>query len=149
MMLVHQDAHAQLLQGKWKGTFTINTKPSFTINHQSKDMEVYVPIELEFVLTNDTTYSVYTYTTGHIAPSLKGGLHTAKAYYELFAKDSIYIEELEIINPPNAIHQSFMKIFLKIIPKERKTILSGTWQRGLGEGFQEGRIFFKRRNSRK
>ena len=119
--LISSHSYSQLLEGKWKGRFTMD--------YAGREMYNYLPIDLEFIISNDTLYSVFCYSQGHSSKKSITKV-TSKVYYELFAKDSIYLSEIEIIDPPDALSKCLKKMYLKIIklvftcPKKPCTIPS-------------------------
>ena len=110
--------YSQLLEGTWKG--------SYTTIYNGRQISQYLPIELNFTITNDTTYSVYSYSNGHSKSKISDKIKCS-VQYELFTKDSIYLKELEIIDPFDANPRCMKQIFLKVIEKKNKIVLDGVW----------------------
>ena len=129
--------YSQLLEGVWKG--------SYTVNHNGRQASLYSPIELNFVLVNDSTYAVYSYSEGHSKSKVVDRIKCS-VQYELFTKDSIYLKELEILGPVDAHPRCMKQIFLKIIERKKKIVLDGVW---FSESLQcnniEGTIIFTRK----
>ena len=114
------------------------------MDYAGREMYNYLPIDLEFIIFNDTSYSVFCYSQGHSSKKSITKV-TSKVYYELFAKDSIYLSEIEIIAPPDALPKCLKKMYLKIIKKNNKIKLEGVWESYSDECEVSGTINFWRK----
>jgi hypothetical protein len=137
--LVTNVCYAQLLEGSWKG--------SYTLNHNGRESSVYYPIQLDFILTNDSTYAVYSYSEGHSKSKVVDKIKCS-VQYVLFTKDSIYLKELEILAPHDANPRCMKEIFLKVIEKKRIVILDGMWFNDTPKCNIAGTIIFSKRRKK-
>ena len=109
--------YSQLLEGQWQGSYSTDLA-GLEIGESL--------IELNFRLIGDTSYQIYSYSTGENTKGDKVRV-TAKVYYKLISKDSIYLEEIEDLEPPDAKPMCFQKMLLRITKKKKRIILEGTW----------------------
>ena len=137
LYLLSNNCYSQLLEGSWKG--------SCTIDYNGREIYSYSPIELDFVLSKDSIYSVYSYSLGHTARK-KDMKVTCKVYYQLFAKDSVYLEEIELTDPPDANPKCLRKMYLKIVTKKNKINLEGVWEYYTNQCAAYGSIILWRKN---
>lgn len=144
LLFASTSGHSQILKGEWEGRFTDNKKE--------------YPLFLEFILNADSTYSVFTYSQG--GPSLQNdgsGLYfredsivVCAAYYELLSPDSIYLEEIKVVQPVGHIQACFQKMYLKIQADGEKILLTGTWGNINCRKDSSGKInFWKKKNKPK
>ena len=140
LYFISTNCYSQLLEGKWKGRCTID--------YNGREIYSYSEIELDFILSKDSTYSVYSYSLGHTARKEDMKI-TCKVYYELFAKDSVYLEEIEITDPPDANPKCLRKMYLKIITKNKKIKLEGVWEDYTNQCAAYGEINLWRKNRNK
>ena len=71
---------------------------------------------------------------------------TCKVYYQLFAKDSVYLEEIELTDPPDANPKCLRKMYLKIVTKKNKINLEGVWEYYTNQCAAYGSIILWRKN---
>ena len=129
---------SQLLKGEWTGTI-------ITYDTAGNRLNYYPTIKLKFIL-NDDVYSVYSYSDGQ---DTNGNDTTVvcKVYYELIGKDSIYLEEVEVIQPQNIKPLCMQKMFLKVLKKKKVTILEGLWESEPNQCATFGTIRFRRKEN--
>lgn len=120
-------SHSQLLQGRWEGTFSDNYGK--------------YPIYLDFILNGDTTYSVYSYSTGFTLTGKDTSI-TCLVYYELISQDSLYLEEIEVVGSEKYRSACFQKMYLKITRKEDRIKISGRWKSSSTNCDLSGKITF-------
>jgi len=114
-------SYSQLLKGEWEGYYVLKK-----IQH---------PIFLEFVLNTDSSYSVYSYSKGGLRLTNQGNkiyfkrdsVVVCKVYFKFLNADSIYLEEIEVIEPKSDIGSCFQKMNLKIKIEPNKLLLVGNW----------------------
>lgn len=123
--------YTQLLKGEWEGSFT-------------QDGNKW-PIYLEFKLNADTTYSVYSYSKGL---TIKGvdTVITCLVHYELISQDSLYLEEIEAIEPNKYLSATcFQKMFLQIKRYKKYIELVGEWESSPTHCNSSGKISFRKK----
>jgi len=131
--------YCQFLEGEWTGTFEQNF-------YKFTNLPSTHPIKLKFIVTNDTTYSIFSYTNGQDSSGNIVEL-VCKVYYKKISNDSIYLEEIEKISPNNATPSCFQKMYFKIIKKNKVTFLNGVWRNDeIGECNMYGKMTLKRKN---
>ena len=133
---ISNHCYSQLLVGKWKG--------SFSTNYDGREMQTYSPIELEFIISNDTSYKVFCYSQGHSLKKVVDWL-TSTVYYDLLAKDSIYLSEIKIVAPLDANPKCLKKMYLRIINRNNRVRLEGVWESFADECKVSGTINFWRK----
>ena len=132
---------AQSLEGKWEG-------------------KIYMPsnvtlMSLNIIRINDTTYNMYTYTFSNednsLIPSNEDTATATKCIvnYKLVGQDSIYLEEVKLLNKPTSNKGiCFQKFDFKIIHKDNVSLLNGTWRSEGKECESHGLITFIRENNK-
>jgi len=130
----------QSLEGEWKGTFETNFYKFTNVSYSS-------PIKLYFKLNTDSSYDIYSYSKG---PNLKGRDTTivCKVDYKFVGKDSIYLEEIEVIKPQKTSMICLQKMKLKIEERANQIILSGTWTNDNVDCAQFGIISLSKKNKK-
>ena len=124
-ILFSYNCFSQSLEGEWKGTFTyayINPKiPYYTFQTDQ------TPIKITFVLNADSSYSVYSYSSG---PSSRGHdtTYVCAVFFKKISSDSIYLEEMRIIKPENVPFICGQKMYLKFENLKRRLTLEGIWK---------------------
>jgi len=95
LILLFTHSFSQPLEGRWTGTFNYDKRGSPFINKY-----IIAPIKLDFVLNIDSSYSVYSFTEGLDS---RGGdtTHVCAVFYRRINEDSIYLEEMRLVNPTN------------------------------------------------
>ncbi len=130
---------AQSLEGKWVGRNFMPGKESL--------------MSLNITRINDTTYNMYTYTFSNednsLIPSNEDTTTAEKCLvnYKLVGQDSIYLEEVKLLNKPTSNKGiCFQKFDFKIIHKEKVSVLNGTWKSEGKKCESHGLITFIREN---
>jgi len=96
---------AQSLEGKWVGRNFMPGKESL--------------MSLNITRINDTTYNMYTYTFSNednsLIPSNEDTTTAEKCLvnYKLVGQDSIYLEEVKLLNKPTSNRNLISKLFIK------------------------------------
>jgi len=142
LSLIMGNSFSQSLEGEWKGNYVREVSGGFTL---PKDMQDNVTnIRLQFVLNNDSSYTVYSYTK---LPRPKQSDTTVICKLIGFINsDSAYLEEVEIIAPAVSFPSCYQRMYLKIVRKKKFTELRGEWE-STGEQCQSsGTISFRRKN---
>ena len=132
---------AQSLEGKWVGRNFMPGKETL--------------MSLNIIRINDTTYNMYTYTFSNednsLIPSNEDTATATKCIvnYKLVGQDSIYLEEVKLLNKPTSNKGiCFQKFDFKIIHKDNVSLLNGTWRSEGKECESHGLITFIRENHR-
>jgi hypothetical protein len=132
--------YSQLLQGEWEGNFI--------------DNKVEYPIFLEFILKPDSSYSVTSYSKGGINLHTKGdkmvfhkdSVIVCAVYYKYIPPDSVYLEEIKVLQPADIPQTCFQKMYLKIEIEKDKVRLVGDWKSKSCSPNSSGKItFWKKR----
>lgn len=115
--------YSQSLEGEWKGEYLTIRKASVT----SKEINHPISISIKFIRTDDSSYNVFSYTK---LKNDSGSEITAvcKLKYKMLPKNSIYLEETEVILPSNNFSGCLQKMNLKMKTLKQKTILEGSWE---------------------
>jgi len=129
-------SYSQLLKGEWEGTYVTN--------------KTHYPIYLDFVLNSDSSYSVYSYSKGSLRMIKQentiqfqtDSVVVCKVYFKFLSPDSIYLEEIEVVEPKNYADPCFQKMYLKIEIKADKIKLLGTWKASKCSNKGSGEISF-------
>ena len=127
---------SQSLEGIWHGEYTYTHLDGKKISSPTE-----VPINLKFILNEDSSYTIYSAIKGSNAKGLDTTVITLVSGQ--FSKDSIYLEELEVIAPKD-ISPCLQKMALRINRKENNTELKGTWKSEAINCFSSGYIWFKK-----
>ena|SRR5450432_351246 len=121
--LVSHQCFSQSLEGEWKGELIITSTSAKPLKAHSSP----VPISLKFILNQDSTYNIYSYSPVQNLPG-KEIIIICKVNYKLLPKNSIYLEETEVLNPEYYFNNCFQKMYLKMIRKKKTITLYGTWE---------------------
>jgi hypothetical protein len=136
LQLTTTACYSQLLEGTWKG--------SYSTNYHGRQINQYSPIELNFIISNDSSYSVFSYSNGHskfkVIDKIKCSVQC-----KFITNDSIYLKELEILEPLGANLRCMKQMLLRIIEKKNKIILDGIWLSETPECDVSGEIIFVRK----
>lgn len=128
------NSNSQILKGDWQGLFVADNKE--------------IPINLEFILNPDSTYTVYSFTKVY-NPHGKDYVITCRVTYELLPHDSIYLEEKETIEPYFDKSNCFQKMYLRIKRLKSGIILDGQWETSSPNCLPSGSIYFQRPKKKK
>jgi hypothetical protein len=124
-------AYSQLLQGEWEGNFTENG--------------TVWPIYLDFKLNADSSYTVYSYSKSKTVNGTDSVV-TCLVYYKFLSQDSLYLEEIEVIEPIKYPTVScFQKMILQIKPRKKFIELVGQWESTTTICNSSGEINFRRK----
>ena len=134
LTLLSHFCFSQSLEGEWKGSYEYVSSSAYPINNVVK-------INLKFILNNDSTYSVYSYTMG--LPSKRRDTTVVCRMSGQFNKDSIYLEEIQVILPEDHPYKGFQKMFLTMDKKKKITELKGVW--ACEQDNTNGTIYFSKR----
>lgn len=127
---------SQSLEGEWKGSFFTNTE---FVSMRA----IASPIKLYFKPYDDSLYNVYSYSRGFDARD-RDTIIVCKVNYRFIGKDSLYLEEVEILKPKKAKPTCFQKMYLKLSKEGEILILSGTWKSDDKICSSDGTISFKK-----
>lgn len=120
---------SQSLEGEWRGSYQIDyTLPS-------------IPIKLYFTLNKDSSYNIFSYSKGQDSKG-RDTILVCKVLYKFLTKDSIQLEETEILKPKNALPACFQKMSLVLKRNDNSTELDGTWEHVSKECTGYGPIHF-------
>lgn len=126
-------ARAQILTGRWEGSFRTG-------------IAIDVPISIEFKLNADSTYSIYTYTRFNTSEQYNQEV-IAEADYDLVGTYSIYITEIAVVNGDGAANPCFQRMRLRFRKNKKIMLLEGAWNAVGRNCYGEGRILLtKKRN---
>jgi hypothetical protein len=132
----------QSLEGDWKGKYvTMVNGLSIFPRDMENDM---TDIKLRFLFNKDSTYTVYSFTK---LP--RAGQSDTTIVCKLVgnvSKDSVYLEEIEVVLPVNYPQGCFQKMFLRIREKKKFTEMNGVWASTGDKCQSSGTIYFKRKN---
>ena len=139
LSLISLKSIGQLFEGEWSGTFESNLYKFTNVTYSS-------PIKLYFKLNMDSSYTVYSYSKGQ---NSKGRDTTivCRVEYTLIGKDSIYLEEVEILKPKKVAATCLQKMRLKIEQENNSFFLSGDWEADSGQ-CGEGTIRFRKKKKK-
>ena len=129
----------QTFEGEWNGTYEGNFYKFTNVTYSS-------PIKLYFKLNMDSSYSVYSYSKGQ---NLKGRDTTivCKVVYTFTGKDSLYLEEVEILKPQKIAPTCLQKMKLQIVQENSVILLNGTWSSD-SEECGNGTIRFRKKKKK-
>lgn len=117
--MISVSAAAQSLEGAWEGTYSDEDYNYLNIRNEFS-------IQLYFQLKSDDTYSIY--STSYF---YKGKPNETKIIcllnYQLVGNDSIYLEEVKVIQAGDVESSCFQRMKLKIDYKKKRMFLTGTW----------------------
>ncbi len=125
---------SQSLAGEWSGSFTDDKYDSYPL----KEPRI-IPIKLYFVLNKDSSYNVYSYSSGYDTTVV------SEVGYELIGEDSIYLEEKKVLLPKKIEIGCFQKMFLKIHKKKNTIYLRGEWECINGKTWSSGTMRFSKK----
>jgi|GEM_PF-3062846 len=136
-------AFSQSLAGDWKGKFETTVSGGFILPSDFQEKN-FTAIALRFILNQDSSYSVYSFTKG-ARPGQQDTIVVCKIASRI-SGDSVFLEEVRVIVPADYPTPCFQKMFLKIRRTKRSTELNGTWESVGEKCASEGRIFFTKQN---
>ena len=122
--IISGNCSSQSLEGNWKGTYTIK---GYYPNTTFENPNISAPLKFEFILNNDSSYSVRSY----MDMTDENGNETTEVcavFYRRISSDSIYLEEMKIIKPENVPTICLRRMYLKIIKSKHTLTLDGTWE---------------------
>lgn len=114
VFLISISCFSQSLEGEWNGLYRI-TSDNIHRPYPTR-------IRLNFILKEDGSYMVY---------SNSEDLNFDFVYlvhYKRISSDSIYLEEMRIIEPANQAAKELQKMYLKIVEKKKTLELIGVWE---------------------
>ncbi len=129
----------QTFEGEWNGTFESNFNKFTNITITS-------PIKLYFKLNMDSSYTVYSYSKGQNSKKRDTTI-VCKVDYKFVGKDSIYLEEVEILKPEKVAPTCLQKMKLKIVSENDAISLHGSWNSD-GEECGSGSIRFRKKKKK-
>ena len=141
--LFSDNCFSQSLEGEWKGFMTtsyVDPKiPYYTFQTNQAQ------IKLTFVLNSDSSYSVYSYSSG---PDSRGNdtTYVCAVLFKKISSDSIYLEEMRIIKPENVPFVCGQKMYLKFEKLKRRLTLEGIWKTNPNTCGDSGEIRLSRKN---
>ncbi|MEO7446534.1 MAG: hypothetical protein ABIU55_13615 [Ferruginibacter sp.] len=121
---------AQALEGRWEGYYA--------------DVVGRTSISLEFILTKDSTYEVYSITDITTLGRLMGQPAKCFVYYRFIPPDSVYLQEVGDIGNILADERSFQKMYLRLVKKKDRLYLKGRWDVTNRNDITSGYIEFRR-----
>jgi len=142
LFLFVDNAFSQSLAGDWKGRS--ETLVSAGLKMPEGIERNIMQIDLRFILNNDSSYSVYSFSKFH-----GSGYRDTTVVCKLngqFTKDSVYLEEVEVVLPKDFPPECYQKMYLKINRKKKFTELTGIWESTRTECDKAGTIYFSRKN---
>jgi hypothetical protein len=128
------------LEGEWKGecvTKTWNLKPLTFIRS--------IPMRIKFVLNKDSSYSVFCYSQLQNNYGPDADSVVTKLNYRILSKHTIYLEEVEILEPKDYPNECFQKMDLSIQVRKNSMELNGNWHSDKGDCFYTGTIHLKKK----
>lgn len=136
MAMISVSAAAQSLEGAWEGTYSDEDYNYLNIRNEFS-------IQLFFQLNGDGAYSIY--STSYF---YKGKQNEAKIIcllnYQMVGTDSIYLEEVKVIQAGDVESSCFQRMKLKIDHKKKRMFLTGTWD-SPGDLCSKGVIRFQKK----
>jgi hypothetical protein len=105
--------YSQKMTGLWKGNYESGTAK--------------YPIYLNFLLNADSTYTIYSYSWTTKADG-SDTTCVCEVKYQLFGKDSVYLEEQYVILPRGPATSCLQKMHLKLKVRKNDIELKGTWK---------------------
>ena len=133
-------SHSQSLTGFWEGKIT-DENPAVS----DPRLRSSVPLVLNITMEKDSTYSITSFTM--LQDSLKNNIVvSSKVVYKMLGSDSIYLEEISVIEPAGFTNICFQKMNLRIRVRKKITELTGTWKTETGNCAGAGTVYFFKRN---
>jgi hypothetical protein len=117
---ISSHSFSQILEGEWKGSCD-------AYNKFNKRQNYCPSMKLKFVLNNDSSYSVHSFSEGKNSKGLDT-IVVCKVFYKQTAADSIYLEELEVLAPQNLMPICLQRMYLKVIKRDKAVVLNGLWE---------------------
>lgn len=135
-LLISGNCLSQSLEGVWKGNYTVK---GYYSNTTIENPNISADLKIEFVLNNDSSYTVRSYKK----MTDRNGDETTQecaVFYRMISSDSIYLQEMKIIKPDNVPTICLQRMYLKIIKRKHGITLEGTWETRSSECDNTGKI---------
>lgn len=142
LILLPSICFSQSLVGDWKGKYFITSNDGYSTPSSIADKSI--EIKLRIILNEDSSYSVFSYSGGRNLKN-KDTTVICNVIGQLI-KDSVYLEEIEVLMPKNITPMCFQKMYLKIIRRKKVTELRGLWKNEYGNCNSGGTISFWKKN---
>lgn len=126
---------SQSLAGEWSGSYTDDKYDSYPLKEPRA-----IPIKLYFVLNKNSSYNVYSYSSGYDTTVV------CEVEYKWIGEDSIYLKEKKILLPKKITPSNFQKMFLKFHKKKNTMYLRGEWECVDGKTWGSGTIRFYKKD---